>query len=410
MNSEWQMTTWGNLATLEYGKGIRDYKVRKGQYQVYGTNGPIGWYHKPLCNFSSVIIGRKGAYRGIFYSDKPFFVIDTAFYLKPKVNIDIRWAYYCLMTYDINGMDSGSAIPSTSREEFYKLSVNVPTLKEQQLISGFLKSLDDRIASLREINTTLEAIAQALFKSWFVDFDPVRAKAEGREPEGIDAETAALFPDGFEESELGLVPEGWKVRQIGEIVQVLGGGTPSTKERIFWHPQEHHWVTPKDLSGISVPVLLNTDRKISTQGLARVSSGLLPINTVLLSSRAPIGYLAITKIPTAINQGFIAIPPNTELSAEFLLLWCKQNIELIKQKANGSTFMEISKRSFRPIRIVNPPAYVVRSFNKISNLLFEKIAMNERQIQLLINLRDILLPRLISGQLQLSEAEVFMRI
>lgn len=214
MSSEWTETTWGEIATLEYGKAIRDYQNASGAVPVYGTNGPIGWHHTPLCTSDGVVIGRKGAYRGVHYSPKPFFVIDTAFYLKPKVEFNARWAYYCLLTYDINGMDSGSAIPSTSRDEFYTLPVRVPELTEQNRIVETLSLLDNRIALLREINATLEAIAQALFKSWFVDFDPVRAKAEGRQPEGaiqgcmsaaegrmpkaaMDATTAALFPDSL---------------------------------------------------------------------------------------------------------------------------------------------------------------------------------------------------------------------
>ena len=127
MSSEWQQSTWGDIATLEYGKAIRDYKNAVGEYPVYGTNGPIGFHSQALCKTPGVVIGRKGAYRGVHYSNQPFFVIDTAFYLNPKEELDMRWAYYTLLTCDINGMDSGSAIPSTSRDEFYKLPVLVPS-------------------------------------------------------------------------------------------------------------------------------------------------------------------------------------------------------------------------------------------------------------------------------------------
>lgn len=126
--SEWKSYSWGELATLEYGKGLRGYQDAEGAYIVYGTNGPIGRHTEYLFNQPSVIIGRKGAYRGVHFADKPFYVIDTAFYLKPKsgVEIDPKWAYYEILTYDINGMDSGSAIPSTSRDDFYRLPVKVP--------------------------------------------------------------------------------------------------------------------------------------------------------------------------------------------------------------------------------------------------------------------------------------------
>jgi type I restriction enzyme S subunit len=265
-------------------------------------------------------------------------------------------------------------------------------------------AMDDRITLLRETNATLEAIAQALFKSWFVDFDPVRAKAEGRQPEGMDPATAALFPDTFGDSELGLVPKGWFVKPIGDVVECLGGGTPDTKVASYWEPAEHSWTTPKDLSGLQSPVLLQTERKLSPLGLAKVSSGLLPAGTLLLSSRAPIGYLAIAQMPVAVNQGYIAIPPGGQLSPLFMLFWCRQNMEGIKGRANGSTFMEISKKAFRPIPALVPSPEVLSVFSNIADTLFDRLIENERQAQTLTQLRDTLLPRLISGQLRLPEA------
>jgi len=405
MSFEWNHTTWGDVSTLEYGKALRNYKNATGKFPVYGTNGLIGYHDKALCETPGVIIGRKGAYRGVHYSSRPFFVIDTAFYLNPKVPIDMRWVYYALLTCDINGMDSGSAIPSTSREEFYKLSALVPPLSVQKQIANLLELLDNRITLLRETNATLEAIAQALFKSWFVDFDPVRAKAEGRVPEGMDASTAALFPEAFDMSELGLVPEGWLVKAIGDAVEALGGGTPDTKTPEYWEPPIHNWTTPKDLSGLTAPVLLRTERKLSDAGIRKVSSGLLPAGTLLMSSRAPIGYLAISNAPVAINQGYIAIPPDGELSPLFMLFWCKANMENIKARANGSTFMEISKKAFKPIPALVASAAVLNLFEAVASSLFSKIICNEEKIQSLATLRDTLLPRLISGQLRIADAE-----
>lgn len=271
-----------------------------------------------------------------------------------------------------------------------------------------LEALDDRIALLRETNATLEAIAQALFKSWFVDFDPVRARMEGRAPEGMDDATAALFPDNFEESELGLVPSGWKIRPVGEVTETAGGGTPNTKDESFWHPREFCWTTPKDLSGATAPVLLNTERRLSAKGLAKVSSGLLPAGTLLMSSRAPIGYLAIANVPLAINQGYIAILPSSELPPLYMLFWCRLNMDMIKGRANGSTFMEISKKAFRPIPVVVPPRPVVERFMDTATVLFSRLAENEQQAQTLATLRGSLLPRLISGRLRLPDAETVL--
>jgi type I restriction enzyme S subunit len=258
---------------------------------------------------------------------------------------------------------------------------------------------------LRQISATLESIAQALFKSWFIDFDPVRAKADGPEPEGMDAATAALFPAEFEESALGVIPKGWTVGEVGQAADCVGGGTPSTKEPAYWEPAVHNWATPKDLSGLGAPVLLDTERRLSNAGLAKVSSGLLPAGTLLMSSRAPIGYLAIAQMPLAVNQGFIAMRPSGSLPPVYLYFWCQANMEAIKQKANGSTFMEISKAAFRPIPLVLPKQEIVARFVDVVGMLFSRIAECARHRRQLAELRDALLPRLISGRLRLPEAQ-----
>jgi len=300
------------------------------------------------------------------------------------------------------------AVSGITGSDLMELEIECPVPDEQERIAEFFSMLDDRIDLLRETNATLEAIAQALFKSWFVDFDPVHAKQQGREPEGMDADTAALFPDGFEESELGLMPMGWNIVSIGDVVEIVGGGTPNTKETEYWEPSEFAWTTPKDLSGLQSPVLLKTERLLSAKGLSKVSSGLLPFGTLLLSSRAPIGYLAIAQIPLAINQGYIAFLPSSQLAPLYMYFWCKQNMEVIKSRSNGSTFMEISKKAFREIPAIFPPLELLNNFLEVAGLIFNKLAENEKQAQTLTTLRDTLLPRLISGQLRLPDAEALL--
>ena len=401
----WRETHWGDVVTLEYGRALRGYESSRGTFRVFGTNGPIGWHDEALCEHASVIVGRKGAYRGIHYSADPFFVIDTAFYLKPKSEMDVRWAYYVLLTQDINGMDSGSAIPSTSREEFYSVPVSVPPLSEQRAIAHILGTLDDKIELNRRMNETLEAMARALFKSWFVDFDPVRAKMEGRDP-ALPKHIADLFPDLFVDSELGEIPEGWEVSTIGQEVDVVGGSTPSTKDPSFWNGAIN-WATPKDLSSLASPVLVETSRRISEKGLGKISSGLLPRGTVLLSSRAPIGYLAIADVPIAINQGFIAMKCRKRLSAAYVWLWTAANIDSILENANGSTFQEISKTNFRPLPAIVPHQSIREIHDQCIRSLYNRIVKNERGSRTLAALRDALLPKLITGELRLKNAGVF---
>ena len=403
-HADWRETRWGDIATLEYGRALRGYDSAQGPFRVFGTNGPIGWHDQALCEHASVIVGRKGAYRGIHYSTHPFFVIDTAFYIKPKVEMDTRWAYYTLLTQDINGMDSGSAIPSTSREDFYTLPVSVPPPPEQRAIVHILGTLDDKIELNRRMNETLEAMARALFKSWFVDFDPVRAKMEGRDP-GLPRPLADLFPDRFVDSELSEIPEGWEVSRIGDEVDAVGGGTPNTKEPIYWSGGIHNWATPKDLSRLSSPVLLETGRKITDAGIKRISSGLLPAGTVLLSSRAPIGYLAIAEMPIAVNQGFIAMVCKKRLPSIFVLHWCYENLDHIKGISGGSTFAEISKRVFRPIPVTVPSQEILAAYEYVARPLHDRVVANTKENTSLAQTRDLLLPKLISGDIRLREAE-----
>ena len=305
---------------------------------------------------------------------------------------------------EIRSLAGGSAQPILNKSAFGLLAFDAPELGVQKLISETLRPFDDRITLLRETNTTLEAIAQALFKSWFVDFDPVHAKMQGLAPEGMIDATAALFPDSFEESELGPVPKGWNVMPVGDAVETVGGATPDTKTPEYWEPAEHYWTTPKDLSGIASPVLLGTERKLSDAGLKKISSGLLPIGSLLMSSRAPIGYLALTQVHMAINQGYIAIPSGGKLSPLYMLFWCQANMDNIKGRANGSTFMEISKKAFRPIPVLVPSVAVLDAFKVVTAHLFARLVENEKQAQSLASIRDALLPRLISGQIAVARS------
>jgi type I restriction enzyme S subunit len=279
-----------------------------------------------------------------------------------------------------------------------------PPIPEQHAIAHILGSLDDKIELNRRMSETLEAMARALFKSWFVDFDPVRAKSEGRDP-GLPNPLADLFPARLVESELGEIPQGWRVKPISDLAEVVGGSTPKTERAEYWEGGMHHWVTPKDLSELSMPVLLDTERKITDAGLARVSSGLLPRGTVLLSSRAPIGYLAIAEVPVAVNQGFIAMKPRPGISNLFLLRWASAAHEEIISHANGSTFLEISKSSFRPVRTVAPATPVMHAFDRVSRPMYRKVVEHERESRTLATLRDALLSKLISGELRVKYAE-----
>ncbi len=328
---------------------------------------------------------------------------------KPEVT-DNDFAYYLtispeIRSFAISQMTGSSGRQRVPTDSLGGISVLIPSLEEQRKIVTVLSDLDDKIAVNERMNTTLEAMARALFQSWFVDFDPVRAKLDGSKPAGIDEPTANLFPDTFQDSELGNIPKGWTIKPVGEVVGCVGGGTPSTAELKYWEGGTHHWTTPKDFSSLQSPILLNTDRKLTDAGIAKISSGLLPAGTLLLSSRAPVGYLAIASMPVAINQGFIALKCNEYASNYFMLNWCQSNMPEIESRATGTTFAEISKQNFRPIRVVLPSKNLMSAFTAKVEPLYEKITANLRQSQTLASLRDTLLPKLLSGELSVENLQ-----
>ena len=326
--------------------------------------------------------------------------------VKKLATIDPRFASYVLSSRSYQELfiaiaTSSGGQANLSPSQILGAHFHYPPLSEQRAIAHILGTLDDKIELNRRRNQTLEAMARALFQNWFVDFGPVRAKMEGREPY-LPADLWQLFPDRLEDEGK---PDGWRRSTIGGEVTVCGGSTPSTKEPAFWEGGEHHWATPKDLSALTFPVLLDTDRKITDAAIAKISSGLLPVGTVLLSSRAPIGYLAIAEVPTAINQGFIAMKCDGTLPNVFVLFWCRENMDVILGNANGSTFQEISKSNFRPIPVVVPPESILNAFRDRTGPLYRHIVDNERESKALAQLRDALLPKLISGDLHIKDVD-----
>lgn len=248
----------------------------------------------------------------------------------------------------------------------------------QRKIASILSSLDDKIELNNEINKTLEEMSQAIFKSWFVDFEP--------------------FKDGeFEESELGMIPKGWKVSTIGNEFSIVGGGTPKTKVEEYWNSDDVLWATPTDLTAQNISVIDSTSKYISEKGLKNSSAKLLSKGTVIMTSRATIGYCAITKKELSTNQGFINIVCDKYLSSEFILYWIKRNLDKIINLANGSTF--------KGIKVVVPDEDTIVKYNIIINKIISRTYNIKQQNDLLKEIRDTLLPKLISGEISLNDLQ-----
>ena len=405
MMDGWRTGVWGELATLEYGKSLRGYRATSEGFRVYGTNGPIGWHSDPLCVYPSVVIGRKGAYRGVHYSGEPFFVIDTAFYLKPKVAMDTRWAYYQLRTQNINGLDSGSAIPSTSREDFYSLPVEVPPLDEQRAIARVLGALDDKIELNRRMSATLEAMARALFKSWFVDFEPVRAKVEGR-PSGLPPALDALFPASFEASELGEIPSGWGVRSLDGVAETVRGRSYRSAELA---ESDTALVTLKSFArgGGYRPDGLKPYTGTYKPAQVVGPGELVIACTDVTQAAEVIGRPAIVPADprfTALVASLdtLIIRPRDVAAAPVPFLYCLTSEPSFTQHTyahvSGTTVLHLSKEAVPAFKFALPPSDVMRAFIGLAEPAFKRMTDLSGESAATAAQRDALLPRLVSGE------------
>ena len=307
---------------------------------------------------------------------------------------------------DLASLANGAAQQNLSIGSIKNFKIPLPPLPIQRQIAAILSAFDDTIELNRQMNRTLEQMARALFKSWFVDFDPVRAKMRGEVPEGMDAETAALFPDELVEVEGREVPEGWAWQTVDQLYKLYGGSTPSTINPDYWEGGEYHWSSPKDMSGLDVPFLTHTDKKITQAGTRVISSGLLPSGTLLLSSRAPVGYMAIADMPISINQGYIALESTGPLGRYFTLNLLQSRLDEIKAMASGTTFPELSKKTFRQFEVLVPNSATADAFEGIVGELYEKLRKSIYESAHVAQLRDVLLPRLLSGDVDVGDWDV----
>lgn len=301
----------------------------------------------------------------------------------------------------------GAVFDSLKCREIPHFELRVPPLSAQREIATVLGALDDRITLLRETNATLEAIAQVLFKSWFVDFDPVRARMEGRAPEGMDAATAALFPDSFEESELGWVPKGWRIGSLGSISEVGIGKTPPRKESHWFseNPADVRWVSIRDM-GTSGAFIFKTSEYLTAESIDRFNVRKVPNNTVLLSFKMTIGRVAITEGEMTTNEAIAhcKLTSQSPLPSEYIYLHLKQ-FDYRTLSSTSSIADAVNSKAVKAIPILIPDANIVAVFKDSVRAVFERIKTIQQQTQTLASLRDTLLPRLISGQLRLPDAE-----
>jgi type I restriction enzyme, S subunit len=401
----WPLVRADKIVCLNYGKSLTESKRRSGDVIVYGTNGPCGFHDTPLSNGPSVILGRKGMGNlGVKWTNRPFWVIDTAYYVTPRIpDIDLKYFYYLIKYIGLNHLKDGTSNPSLSRDTFYAQLLPLPPLPEQCSIADILGTLDDKIELNRRMNRTLEEMARALFKSWFVDFDPVRAKAEGRTPAGMDPATAALFPDAFQDSPLGPIPKGWEVTTVGKV---------ATHNKITVKPEEQ---SDELFDHYSLPAYDDGQTPVAEAGSGIKSNKfLVDAQSVLLSKlnpRIPRVWLPLIdggRRPICSTE-FLDLRPATYLSRDYLYSLFNSTAfsDVYQTLVTGTSgsHQRVKPEYLLAMDIVLPPVGVAEAFHEAISPLLARIGCNRQESQVLSAIRDTLLPKLLSGEIRVGEAQ-----
>lgn len=275
----------------------------------------------------------------------------------------------------------GSAIPTLSQKNLANLKINVPKEVDDQLrIASILSSLDRKIELNNKINADLEEMAQAIFKNWFVDFEP--------------------FKDGkFVDSELGMIPEGWKVGRLTDVIKLMSGGTPKTSEPLYWDNGTIPFFSPKDVNGV---YCFATEKHITETGLNKCSSNLYPKDTIFITCRGTVGKVCLAACDMAMNQSNYAIKAIDGYSQYYIFFLVKSVVERLIKKSNGAVFSAITSKDFDE-EILIPSQKAVEDFTNVIDGFFRRIFTIGTENSRLSLLRDTLLPRLMSGELEVPE-------
>lgn len=320
---------------------------------------------------------------------------------------------------------SGSTVRGIKQSELRKVTLVIPPVKEQIEIANHLKTIDNKIELNRQINQTLEQIAQAIFKFWFVDFEPVKAKIEakqnGQDPERaamraisgktdaeLDALTpeqlqqlttaAALFSDKLVDSELGEIPKGWEIKPLSQMIELIGGGTPKRSEESYWGG-DIPWFSVKDAPAAGDVFAINTAEKITELGLNKCSTKLLPEGVTIISARGTVGRLAMVGVPMAMNQSCYGVKAGTGLGPAFNYFNLKHTILSLQQQTHGAVFDTITTKTFSSVYAVQPCVNCAKEYEIFAAPLLRRIKNNLFENSSLIECRDLLLPKLLSGEL-----------
>jgi len=289
-------------------------------------------------------------------------------------------------------------VPITAQR---RLRVALPPLSVQRAIADVLGTLDEKIQLDRKLSSTLEAMARALFTSWFVDFDPVRTKAEGSDP-GLPQQIIDLFPHAFEDSDLGEIPKGWRASKLGKEVATVLGGTPSRAEPSYWGG-DIPWINSGKANEFRV---VEPSEFITQAGLASSATKLLPARTTIIAiTGATLGQISLAEIETCANQSIVGVLETATLPSEYIYFWIKEHVGDLLAWQTGGAQQHINKDNVNNLPVLCPSESVLSAYLEFARPAFDRIKACCKESLVLAAVRDALLPKLISGEVRAGASE-----
>lgn len=382
---KWKIAKLGKIAIIKTGKLDSNAAVIGGRYPFFTCDPNTLSIDVWAYDTEAVLLAGNNAsgnytakyYKGKFNAYQRTYIIESA----NEEELNIRYLCYALnqQLRLLKTMSSGSTTKFLTVRMLDNLDIPLPSINIQTEIVNILSAYDDLIENNQKQIKLLEEAAQRIYKEWFVDL---------------------RFP-GYENTKIvDGVPEEWRVASIADICDTVGGGTPSTKIQSYYEKGDILWVTPTDITQNFSLALLDTEKKITPEGLKNSSAKILPAETILMTSRASVGFFGMCKYEVCTNQGFISCIPKRENLQMYLLFNLKSRIEEIRQKAGDSTYLEISKTVFRELKIILPKDEVLAEYQKDGHDIFDEIYCRTEMIKSLVDMRNRLLPKLMSGKVE----------
>jgi type I restriction enzyme S subunit len=360
--ADWKECNLGDVINLKRGYDLPSQNRRNGSVPIFSSSGITDFHDEAKATKPGVITGRYGTVGQVFYSEGDYFPLNTTLYVQDFKGNNPKFIYYLLKGFDFEKYSDKSAVPGVNRNDLHTEIIVIPPLPEQQAIAEVLSSLDDKIDLLHRQNKTLEAMAETLFRQWFV-----------------------------EEAE-----ESWETTNLFNVVELVGGGTPKTDVAEYWDG-EIKWISAKDTTPNHKKFIIDTEKKITEQGLNNSSARLLPKYATVISARGTVGNYCLLSETMAFSQSNYGIKPKFKDCFFFTYLLIANAVEELQSAAYGSVFDTITTNTFKEHSIKVPVEKEIQNFEEQLKPYFEKMLSNEIQIRTLTKSRDILLPKLMSG-------------